>query len=308
MNVKKEPIFVSAVIYVRNCARTLTPFLEHVYRNLETLFSGFEIICVNDASEDGSEETVRAFAKEKEHSVTLVNMGYVQGVELSMNAGEDLAIGDFVYEFDSACVTWPEDMIEQLYRKMQEGYDIISACPEEKGRASSRLFYHFFNKYSASSVKLRTEAFRLTSRRAINRVSALTQMQLYKKAVNANTGLKQTFLTFASKPDAKTDPKNGKERRRLAADSLILFTDIGYKIAFVMSVVMLCFAAVVGIYTVIIYAAGHPVEGWTPIMIFLAIGFFGLFVILTIVIKYLSLILNLNFRRQKYVVQGVEKL
>ena len=308
MNERKEQVFVSAVIYVRNSKATLEAFLEHVYQKLELLFSGFEIICVNDASSDGSEEVIRAFAKEKESIVTLVNMGYVQGTELSMNAGEEFAIGDFIYEFDSPHVTWPEDMIEQLYRKMQEGYDIISACPNEKGRASSRLFYYFFNKYSASSVKLRTEAFRLTSRRAVNRISALTHMPLYKKAVNANSGLRQTFLPFDPASSGKTDSKNGKERRRLATDSLIMFTDIGYKIAFVMSIVMLAFAALVGIYAVVIYAAGHPVEGWTPIMIFLAVGFFVLFLILTIVIKYLSLILNLNFRRQKYVVQGVEKL
>jgi len=308
MSGTKETIFVSAVVYVRNNHRTLGTFLEHVYGNLERLFSDFELICVNDASSDGSEELIRSFAEEKKHSVTLVNMGFMQGVELSMNAGEDISIGDFVYEFDSAAVFWPEDMMEHLYRKMQEGYDIISACPEGKGRASSRLFYHLFNKYSTFSVRIRTEAFRLTSRRAINRVSAQTHMRLYKKAVNAYSGLRQTFLSFVPQQTEIVDQKNEKERRKLAADALILFTDIGYKIAFCVAVVMLIFAAVVGVSTVVIYATGNPVEGWTPIMLFLAVGFFVLFLILAIVIKYLSLILNLNFNRQKYVVQEIEKL
>ena len=225
-----------------------------------------------------------------------------------MNAGEDIAIGDFVYEFDLAAQTWPSDMIERLYRKMQEGYDIISACPEGKGRFTSRLFYGIFNRYSNINAKLRTEAFRLTSRRAINRVAAMNHVQMYKKAANANSGLKQTFLTFSEIKAEKADYKNQKERSALAMNSLLLFTDIGYKIAFVMSIVMLIFAAIVGIYTVIVFATGHPVEGWTPIMIFLTIGFFVLFAILTFVIKYLSLILNLNFRRQRYIVQDVEKL
>ncbi len=306
MKKEKEQNFVSAVVYVRNNAKTILPFLDHVYTEMDELFRDFEIICVNDASTDASEDAIRAFAKEKQHAVTLINMGFVQGAELCMNAGEDLAIGDFVYEFESACVTWPEDMIERLYRKMQEGYDIISACPEGKVRFSSRVFYGVFNKYSNISTKIRTEAFRLVSRRAINRTMAMSHVQMYKKAAFANTGLKQTFLTFT--PHAGADKKSGKERRSLATDSLILFTDIGYKIAFVLSIVMLIFAAIVGIYTVVIYAAGHPVEGWTPIMIFLAIGFFMLFAILTFVLKYLSLILNLNFRRQRYVVQEVEKL
>ncbi len=308
MRTEKEQNFVSAVVYVRNNEATLKAFLEHVYGQLERLFTQFEIICVNDASKDRSEEIIREFSVEKNHAVTLVNMGYLQGTEMSMNAGEDIAIGDFVYEFDYADVSWPEDMIEKLYRKMQEGYDIISACPEGKTRLSSKLFYGIFNRYSNINAKLRTEAFRLTSRRAINRVSAMTHVQMYKKAANANSGLKQTFLSFSESTSKKIDRQSKKERRSLAMDSLLLFTNIGYKIAFVMSIVMLIFAAIVGIYTVVVFATGHPVEGWTPIMIFLAIGFFVLFAILTFVIKYLSLILNLNFRRQRYIVQNVEKL
>lgn len=308
MNLEKEKNFISAVIYVRNNASTLEAFLEHVYSSLDRLFSEFEIICVNDASTDGSDGIIRSFGATKERAVTLVNMGYLQGTELSMNAGEDLAIGDFVYEFDRAMQIWPEDMIESLYRKMQEGYDIISACPEGKWRFSSRVFYSVFNRYSHLSTKIGPEAFRLISRRAINRVSAMTNVQLYKKAANANSGLKQTSVSFEEVPFKTGPEKKGKERRTLAMDSLILFTDIGYKIAFVMSVVMLIFAAVVGIYTVVVYVTGRPVEGWTPIMVFLAIGFFVLFAILTFVIKYLSLILSLNFRRQRYVVQDVEKL
>ena len=308
MNTDKEKNFVSAVIYVRNNAQTIRAFLDHVYSRLEQLFSDFEIICVNDASKDDSEEQIRIFAADKDHAVTLVKMGYPQGTELSMNAGEEIAIGDFVYEFDLAEQSWPEDMIDQLYRKMQEGYDIISACPQGGGRASSRFFYGVFNKYSSLNTNLRTEAFRLVSRRAINRVAAMTQVQIYKKAANANTGLRQTYIEYQPEQNRFKDRKSSKERRGLAMDSLLLFTDIGYKIALITSIVMLVFAAIVGIYTVVIYAAGHPVEGWTPIMIFLAIGFFALFASLSFVIKYLSLILNLHFRRQRYVVQDVEKL
>ena len=308
MSIEKEKNFISAVVYVRNNARTLKAFLDHVYSEMDRLFHEFELICVNDASKDASEEIIREFSKGKDHAVTLINMGFAQGTELGMNAGEDCAIGDFVYEFDQAIQTWPSDMIEKLYRKMQEGYDIISACPEGKGRLSSRLFYGIFNRYSNINAKLRTEAFRLTSRRAINRVSAMNHVQMYKKAANANSGLKQTFLSFAETKVEKADYKSQKERKSLAMNSLLLFTDVGYKIAFVMSIVMLIFAAIVGIYTVIVFATGHPVEGWTPIMIFLAIGFFVLFAILTFVIKYLSLILNLNFRRQRYIVQDIEKL
>lgn len=37
-------------------------------------------------------------------------------------------------------------------------------------------------------------------------------------------------------------------------------------------------------------------------------GLRGLFAVLTIVVKYLSLLLNLTFRQQKYLVESIEKL
>ena len=41
---------------------------------------------------------------------------------------------------------------------------------------------------------------------------------------------------------------------------------------------------------------------------FLALGFFGVFALLTIILKYLSVLLNLVFRQQRYLISDVEKV
>ena len=51
-----------------------------------------------------------------------------------------------------------------------------------------------------------------------------------------------------------------------------------------------------------------PVEGWLSTVGLMSVGFFMLFLMLTLIFKYLSVILNMTFRRQQYVVEGVEKL
>ena len=43
-------------------------------------------------------------------------------------------------------------------------------------------------------------------------------------------------------------------------------------------------------------------------MSFLALGFFGVFALLTIILKYLSVLLNLIFRQQRYLVNEIEKM
>ena len=62
------------------------------------------------------------------------------------------------------------------------------------------------------------------------------------------------------------------------------------------------------IYTVVIYLSGSPVAGWTTTMLFLGFGFFGMFAILTLILKYLSILVDLTFKRQKYVFESIEKI
>lgn len=52
----------------------------------------------------------------------------------------------------------------------------------------------------------------------------------------------------------------------------------------------------------------RPVEGWLSIMSLMSFGFFMMSVMLTLILKNLSVLLNMSFKRQHYVIEGVEKL
>ena len=91
-------------------------------------------------------------------------------------------------------------------------------------------------------------------------------------------------------------------------DSLLLFTDVGYRIAAGMAALMAIVMAFSAIYALVVYVSGIAIVGWTTTVLFLSFAFFGLFVILSIVIKYLALLLNLTFKRQRYLFDGIEKL
>ena len=79
-------------------------------------------------------------------------------------------------------------------------------------------------------------------------------------------------------------------------------------LALCLAFVMMALTLIVTGYTVVVYLSGSPVEGWTTTMLFLGFGFFGMFVILTLVLKYLSVLVELSFRRQRYVFESIEKL
>lgn len=307
----KEQNFVSAVIYVHNAEDRIERFLDMVMEVMERNFEHSEIICVNDSSEDGSLSIIRKVSKAAEKtSISVVNMSYYHGLELAMDAGMDLAIGDFVFEFDNTVADFDSSVIMEIYRHSLEGYDIVSASPNRKERLSSRVFYRIFAKFAAVSYRMNTESFRVLSRRVINRVSSMNKTAPYRKALYANCGLKTDCIRYEVTGDWSKvhDRKEQRYRMDLAADALILFTEVGYRFSMTMTVVMMLMSIFMTVYSLVTYFVIHPVEGWTTTILFLSVAFFGLFGILTIIVKYLQLLVDMVFKRKHYSFESIEKL
>lgn len=309
----KEKNFMSVVIYVHNAEKRIDEFLKTVVSVMEENFEHSEIICVNDCSNDDSVEHIKKISLQAESaSISVLNMSYYHGLEMAMNAGVDLAIGDFVFEFDTTVLDFDKSEIMKVYRKSLEGFDIVSASPDRKQRLSSRVFYHVFERFTNLSHKLYTETFRILSRRVINRISSMNKTVPYRKAIYANCGLKTEnivyTLTNVSKDAAASDRSEKKYRGRLAVDSLLLFTEVGYRFSITMTVLMMLMTIFMIVYSIVIYVMSTPAAGWTTTILFLSVAFFGLFGVLTIIIKYLQILLDLVFKRKRYSFESIEKL
>lgn len=307
----KEKNFISAVIYVHNAEDRIEVFLKTIIEVMEENFEKSEIICVNDCSSDGSVECIKNASKlASRTNVSILNMSYFHGLEVAMNAGVDLSIGDFVLEFDTTFLDFDKTEIMKIYRKSLEGYDVVSTSPGKKQKFTSSLFYCIFDKFTNLSYKIYSESFRILSRRVINRVSSMNKSVPYRKAVYANCGLKTLNIKY--KPThcnvRKQDKAEKKYRKSLAADTLILFTEVGYRFSMSMTAFMIFMTICMAVYSLIVYLTSNPVEGWTTTILFLSFVFFGLFGILTIIIKYLQILVDLVFRRKKYSFESIEKL
>lgn len=307
----KEKNFASAIIYVHNAENRIEKFLGAIIDAMEKNFEHSEIICVNDCSDDKTVDKIKSCSDSATTtSVSVINMSYFHGLELAMDAGMDLSIGDFVFEFDNTTLDFDPEMIMKVYRHSLEGFDIVSASPDRKQRLSSQLFYKVFDRFTDISYEMTTESFRVLSRRVINRISSMNKTIPYRKAVYANSGLKTDNIKYEPKTNISesVDKKENKYRSGLAVDTLILFTEMGYSFAKCMTFLMMFMSVFMVVYAIVVFANSQPVAGWTTTILFLAVAFFGLFGILTVIIKYLQLIVNLVFKRKHYNFESIEKL
>lgn len=307
----KEKNFVSAIIYVHNAEKRIENFLSTVIYTLEENFDHSEIICVNDSSTDDSLFEIKKVShKAQSTSVSVINMSYFHGLEVAMNAGMDLSIGDFVLEFDNTVLDFPEEEIMKVYKRSLQGYDIVSAVPDKAEKLTSRLFYYVFDKFTDLSYEMHTESFRILSRRVINRIRSMNKTIPYRKTIYASQGLKTDALKYKviAVSEGKLDRTESGYRLGLAIDSLILFTEMGYGFSMTMTAIMMLMSVFIVVYSIVIFVTQNPVAGWTTTILFLSVAFFGLFGILTIIIKYLQLLVNLVFKRKHYSFEGIEKL
>lgn len=304
----KEKKFISVVVYVYNDEEYLKTFINMIHNVFCANFENTEMIFVNDASNDNTVQLIKNFFKGKtEISQTIVNMSYYHGVEQSMNAGVDIAIGDYVFEFDSIIVDYNENTIIDIYRKLLEGYDIVSAIPSNKTKFASKVFYNILKKFGNYKYKLETDRFRVLSRRLINRIHDYNKAVFYRKVIYEDSGLGGYKLYYDIVPGVQKKDSN-KYKLELAIDSLLVFTNVGFVICSVITIGVMILMLLTVIYALLFKLLNKPVAGWTSTVIFISIGFFCLFAILTIVVKYLQLLIDLQVKRKKYNYNSIEKI
>jgi len=311
----KEANFISCVIYLHKIYKEQDAqnFTADLYCGLLQYFTRYEVILVNDSC---SNEDLKLFTHMlceniNKNDITIIDMADYSGVENAMLAGDDLAIGDYIFEFDSICADYPQELLMEVYRKCLTGHDIVSARPSHNRYFTSKVFYMLYNMGVDRQNRIYSEAFRVISRRAYNRVSAFGKIIPYRKTFYASCGLRRYAIIYGDSSCAgknKLDSSEITYKIGLAINSLLMFTKTLRRLILYFSFFFLLLFVVIAMRSLFYYFNSREiVQGWTSTILYLSAGFFGIFVIMAIILKYLSLILNIVLKNKTYQVESVHK-
>ncbi len=121
---------ISVVIPAYNEEENIPVLYERLKNVLERLGENYEIIFVDDGSEDRTPEVLRDIAK-RDRSVKVVRFRRNYGQTAAMYAGFEHAKGDVIITMDADLQNDPED-IPVLLEKVREGYDIVSGWRKDR--------------------------------------------------------------------------------------------------------------------------------------------------------------------------------
>lgn len=306
----KEKKYISVVVHENKKNENVRFFLEWIDKILSQHFENYEYIIVNNKESPFDLSSIKPFLEVEKRVIHVVNLSWGHSIEDAMRAGIDKSMGDFVFEFDSTNIDFPEHQILKIYFKALEGFDAVAAVPENKVSFKSRLFYVLLNRLSYKNMVLQTETFRIVSRRMLNRSSIAKEVFRYRKANYHYSGLKTAVLSYRKKNRGQDKSFSFGDQISLGSNILIYYSSIGIKISLMLSILFLGSSILIGGYAVWSYFFNQEniVEGWTTTILFISISFTGLFTILAVLSKYMEVLLKGIQVNQPYTIQSVERL
>ena len=168
---QKESLTVVIPVYnEESCLEELIARLLKLKNNNDNV--EFSFIFVNDGSKDKSLDILTGYA-ETYSFFKVINLSRNFGHQMAITAGIDYVDSDYVAVMD-ADLQDPPELIEKLYEKIKEGYDVVYAKRiKRKGEsflklATARLFYYFINKLGRIDFPLNTGDFRLFNHKVLN--------------------------------------------------------------------------------------------------------------------------------------------
>ena len=116
---------MSLIIPIYNEVEILTELIDKINTSLKDLPFLWEVIFVNDGSQDESISKLRSIAERYPSKITVISLRRNYGQTTAISAGIDYAKGDIIVLMDADLQNDPAD-IPLLLSKIDEGYDVVS--------------------------------------------------------------------------------------------------------------------------------------------------------------------------------------
>lgn len=159
-----DPLEVTVVVPVYNSATTLPILVERLIGILSTTSTAFEIVFVNDGSQDTSWDVIRALATQ--HACLIgINLMRNFGQHNALLCGIRAARYSVIATLDDDLQHPPEEL-PKLLSKLAEGYDVVYGTPQSEQHGlwrgvASRLIRLALQSATGAKVARNVSSFRV---------------------------------------------------------------------------------------------------------------------------------------------------
>jgi glycosyltransferase involved in cell wall biosynthesis len=305
----------------------VTPFFNEqdgvnlFYREMVTVFLRmphveFEVICVDDGSDDGTlNKLIQISIQDDRFKVIEFSRNF--GKEAALTAGIDAASGDAVIPIDSDLQDPPELILDMIV-EWSKGAEVVLARRIDRSsdsflkRKTAELFYRYNNKLSIIPIPENVGDYRLMDRVAVEALKRLTEKHRFMKGLFAWVGFKTVTLDYSRRPRISGETKfSGWKLWNFAIEGITSFSTLPLKLWTYIGALMAIFSFIFAIFIIVrTLILGIELPGYASLLVtVLFLGSLQL-VGLGIIGEYLGRIFMESKNRPLYVIRkeyGIQK-
>jgi dolichol-phosphate mannosyltransferase len=306
---------ISIVIPLYNEEGNVPELLRRVGAIMDRLTANgdeYEIVAVNDGSQDGTLGTLRA-ARGAQPRLVILNLSRNFGHQIAATAGLEAARGDAIILMDGDLQDPPE-LIEAFLAKWREGYDVVYATRRARRGENpfklltARAFYRVIRRLTNVSIPVDTGDFRLMSRRVVDALAQTREKHRFLRGLVSWVGFEQTGVEYDR--DARFSGRTKypfSKMLRFAIDGITSFSEAPLRFATYMGFIVSGFAFVYAIVVLVLKILQLNEPGYTSMMV--AILFLGGVQLIGIGIlgEYVGRVYDQVKERPLYFVSSIER-
>lgn len=247
-------------------------------------FSGveqFELIYVNDGSRDKSAEIIRHLIKTNTRTdlnVLTISFARNFGHSNAVTAGLEKSTGDFVVIID-ADLQDPPEILPEMFNTLSNGYDVVygQRIRREAETFSKKInawfFYRLLNSIVGVEIPKDTGDFRIMTREVCQALLECKEHNPFLRGLVAWLGFKQKAFPYARQSRKYGVTKYPLSKMiKFASHAIVSFSNLPLRIAIYLGFSTLALCVGLMIWTFYIHFSGHPVPGWTSILVAFLLG------------------------------------
>lgn len=269
----------------------------------------YEIIFVNDGSQDQSLKILRGY-QEKDHHVKIIDLSRNFGHQLAISAGIDYASGDAIVVIDGDLQDPPE-VIADLIKKWEEGFHVVYAVRKKRPGetflklVTAKYFYRLLSKLSDVEIPLDAGDFRLMDREVARNLCNMREESRYIRGMVSWLGFRQVGVYYErDKRFAGETKYSWRKMISFALDGVTSFSERPLYLASFVGMFIALVAFLWGGWIIFerLYGIADSIVGWSStIVTILFLGGLQLFFI-GIIGQYLGRVYRQSKSRPLYVV------
>jgi glycosyltransferase involved in cell wall biosynthesis len=288
---------ISLVVPIYNEAPLIDELLSRSVAALTRIDEPFEIIIVDDGSEDDSlQQLLKHHQQDKRIKVIELSRNF--GHQAAFTAGLKRSTGSYTVMMDGDLQDAPE-LIKDMYEKMRSGeYDIVNGYRKTRAEKGVRgLLFKIFHKLFAIIIGEKDVEnignFSMLNRNALEALKQLKEKTRYLPGLRTYVGFRQGFLDYDREGRKGGKPKmRFKHLMSLAADAIFSFSRLPIKICFYLGLVGVIIFGITGL-IMIFSKSGNPlVTDYRPMLV-------GLFFIGSVQLAFIGILGEYVFKGYK---------